>query len=1174
MAPTKRMSIQVGSPLSLSPLEKKPTENHHHRQNRAHPSLKTTGQASELPCTNKTLKKIRRQSTTACPPTMNKYQGLVVVDHHKTKEEIALIEYLKEKDLPKIIKIQAHLNLLNSFNFLINLSRLTLSSFNSTTATKKDTQNQDGLGKQEEDEELADSFYHLALFRFELWLGRIADHLPQSLYKFKDEQQTKLPKISNTKNNQDYDILLTTEYLPPLDVLFVWYCYTLNSRNYYEDGLRLYPILKHLRFPLELATSEYELTSSKESLEKLGPTDTDIGEEEIKEMMHKIKQVSDPTHTSTSTDHSKHHADQAFSGLLLPKSWNTKAGLNARELWMNLTNTPFNLIEFINSPGYRTFICPNCDDTIESPFYVKDPKTKRIKVTDECWPYTSPSKASRSESISSVPREALLVEDKSTITITNKPQIDRHSLRGSHKNHALLSCESCHWIGIKQDLSLCKFRTELNLSLVDSSIKIGNLPVQDPINCLAGTSTTLDELNDTKNAIKFTHLFLQEKEDQLRVLTDRPDSMKESILDHLVLLNQIRKTIDRTILKNKLVPTSERFKIKNSFQNLLKSYSVPEPFSVDLIRSMKIETFFIRKMVHLGWTDINNNSRNGDGSQVSQSELDSRLQSCLSRYNAFSSLASTINPLQVLIPTFDIDLAWKTDRLRGIEYTESMMQTNRNLINHPNELGLDKSKFLAHFRLTSALWVHRYNIGYSRYPAPYLKIDRRQDWLKKAIKELDPPTESIPTIKDAERARSPRKQSLQSAATSRSPTSSSTTRSVTISDDQSLESYMASIKPPIAAPLEPKLISPEPQIPVNDHLEAQSARPDSREPRISINKCNTQAQKGKQVIRRPSSDECRLSAQAKSNIPQVEPQLVQPQAKVDTKHVDDQSKDSKIEYRDKGKQVAQPEVEGSDSSSILTKYSAESPQTVGSSPEQEASEQYARKIYLEYTRPTPVTPAQYTRKQEEDRSILICFSEQYNPRHPNQFSPLPSGSKTRSSRIQSDFSTSSANQTKIDKRNEYPNEVERCAPSRPQLGSTKPSQHGQNNPSLHIQAIRGEAPTFSKLPTTSETSTSTFPKLPIRQTTSPSTRKTVPDPPRPHHPITSKPIFHQALPHQSISKRKLAIIEPVDLDFADNNFIIPVGKIAFVEDATFLRLQILVGYLVLGVLAASFLSLR
>ncbi|KAI9621945.1 hypothetical protein H4Q26_015381 [Puccinia striiformis f. sp. tritici PST-130] len=270
-----------------------------------------------------------------------------------------------------------------------------------------------------------------------------------------------------------------------------------------------------------------------------------------------------------------------------------------KELWMNLTNTPFNLIEFVNSPSHCTFVCVKCDDTIESSFYVKDPKTKLIKVTDKCWPYTTPTKPSESQPSPSVPHKALLVEDKSTITKPNKPL--QHSL----------------WT--KQDPSLFKFVNELNLPLVNSSVNIRNLPVQDPINCLAGTSTTLDELNETKNAIKFTHLFLEEKQDQLRVLADCPDPKKESILDHLVLLNQIR----------------ERYKIKNSFQNLLKLYSVPEPFSVDLIRSMKIETFFIRKRVHLGWSDINNNSRNGDGiqdSKVTQSELDSRLQSCLSRY--------------------------------------------------------------------------------------------------------------------------------------------------------------------------------------------------------------------------------------------------------------------------------------------------------------------------------------------------------------------------------------------------------------------------------------------------------------------------------------------------------------------------------------------------------------
>ncbi|KAI9621951.1 hypothetical protein H4Q26_015388 [Puccinia striiformis f. sp. tritici PST-130] len=352
-------------------------------------------------------------------------------------------------------------------------------------------------------------------------------------------------------------------------------------------------------------------------------------------------------------------------------------------------------------------------------------------------------------------------------------------------------------------------------------------------------------------------------------------------------------------------------------------------------------------MVHLGWTDINNNSRM-ETEVKSPGELDSRLQSCLSRYNAFVvSLISLMSEMtdwcdpnfelsqflepcfnyqssSSIDPTFDIDLAWKTDRLRGIEYTESMMQTNRNLINHPNELGLDKSKFLAHFRLT---------LLYGSYPAPYLKIDRRQDWLKKAIKELDPPTESIPTIKDAERARS-------------------------------LESSL----------------------------------------------CNQQ--------------------------PRVDLQLP-----------------------------------------VL-----------------------------------PPAPLLYLMISPRNTTLII----------PTSFPPAL-GSKTRSSRIQSDFSTSSANQTKIDKRNEYPNPVERCTPSRPQLGA-KTISAWPNHPSLHIQAIRGEAPTFSKVPTTPETSPSTFAKLP---------------------PANSS--------HQSISKRKLAIIEPVDLDFADNNFIIPVGKIAFVEDGNRLR---------------------
>ncbi|KAI9621952.1 hypothetical protein H4Q26_015389 [Puccinia striiformis f. sp. tritici PST-130] len=279
---------------------------------------------------------------------------------------------------------------------------------NSTTATKKDTQNQDGLGKQEEDEELADI-----------------------TLKFKDEQQTKLPKISNTKNNQDYDILLTTEYLPPLDVL-----------NYYEDGLRLYPILKHLRFPLELATSEYELTSSKESLEKLGPTDTDIGEEEIKEMMHKSNKYPTPPTlllllTTLSTTPTRRSQDYFYLRA------GTLRRIECERAVDELDKYAFQSYRIHQFTWLSYFICPNCDDTI-----------------------------------------GLHLRERS------QDQADQRSYQ-----------------------------------------------------LFSRYFTTLDELNDTKNAIKFTHLFLQEKEDQLRVLTDRPDSMKESILDHLVLLNQIRKIL-------------------------------------------------------------------------------------------------------------------------------------------------------------------------------------------------------------------------------------------------------------------------------------------------------------------------------------------------------------------------------------------------------------------------------------------------------------------------------------------------------------------------------------------------------------------------------------------------------------------------------------------------------
>jgi hypothetical protein len=186
--------------------------------------------------------------------------GAALVDTQKKHAGNALVEHLKERDAAKIRRIKTHLNLINSFNLLLNLSRLTLLSFNSDTLITHDhpqTQvdhNQTGHvteddpsknkdpnedKRQKEDEELAASFYHLALFRFELWLGRIADYLPQSLYKLRRPGQ----KLNTHFKKDDYEIELTLDYLPPLDVLFVWYSYCLNSRFVLDLSFLLFTLL-------------------------------------------------------------------------------------------------------------------------------------------------------------------------------------------------------------------------------------------------------------------------------------------------------------------------------------------------------------------------------------------------------------------------------------------------------------------------------------------------------------------------------------------------------------------------------------------------------------------------------------------------------------------------------------------------------------------------------------------------------------------------------------------------------------------------------------------------------------------------------------------------------------------------------------------------------------------
>ncbi|EFP86283.2 uncharacterized protein PGTG_12239 [Puccinia graminis f. sp. tritici CRL 75-36-700-3] len=479
----KRRSIQVGSPLLASPL--KPTRDN----TRDHPPIKPSAQPE--PTKANPLKKKRLSASRTIMNSQrreNQAGGAAEVDTHKKGAGNALVEHLKERDAAKILRIKTHLNLINSFNLLLNLSRLTLLSFNSDTISHahRQTHNQTGHlttdddpnqdKRLKEDEELEASFYHLALFRFELWLGRIADYLPQSLYKLKRPDQ----KSNSNFKKDDYEIELTLDYLPPLDVL-----------NYYEDDLRLYPILKHLRFPLELAAAEYDLFCPKTNVQKLGPA-SQIGEEETGELLRKIKQISDPAHSCPSFKDDKHLRNPSvLLGLLSPKSFDSPAGSHSRKLWTSLTNTDFNLIRFINQPSLRTFICPQCDDTLESPFYVKDKQTNTVKVTDSCWSYSGP-KAHESQhkpTSTSVRQDdpgAAFGQEESTRNRLENSR-DAHPA-GSHKNHAKLRCANCNWTGVKQDLSLFKYASEFKFSAANLCLKTASShPPQDAVNCLAGT---------------------------------------------------------------------------------------------------------------------------------------------------------------------------------------------------------------------------------------------------------------------------------------------------------------------------------------------------------------------------------------------------------------------------------------------------------------------------------------------------------------------------------------------------------------------------------------------------------------------------------------------------------------------------------------------------------------
>ncbi|CAH7676913.1 expressed protein [Phakopsora pachyrhizi] len=157
--------------------------------------------------------------------------------------------------------------------------------------------------------------------------------------------------ISDGSSNPSIEI--ADEFLPPLDVLWVWYCYCFRSRAYYEDSLRSYPVLNSLRFPIKSIISNYSDLDPQKFLKD-------------KRKFRVLPNVLRWTPTDGSEDDDDEHKtiNQRKNNYEIDDEDRTRIDSMIKN-WFALTNTEFDPIGFYLNPTLRTTICPSCDDCIE-----------------------------------------------------------------------------------------------------------------------------------------------------------------------------------------------------------------------------------------------------------------------------------------------------------------------------------------------------------------------------------------------------------------------------------------------------------------------------------------------------------------------------------------------------------------------------------------------------------------------------------------------------------------------------------------------------------------------------------------------------------------------------------------------------------------------------------------
>ncbi|KZV98764.1 hypothetical protein EXIGLDRAFT_746476, partial [Exidia glandulosa HHB12029] len=132
---------------------------------------------------------------------------------------------------------------------------------------------------------------------------------------------------------------------------------------------------------------------------------------------------------------------------------------------------------------------------------------------------------------------------------------------------------------------------------------------------------------------------------------------------------------------------------------ILRRYTFPGPFSVELTGAVMRQASFIQKMVGMHWT------------QAQRFKDDpSPLVRSIARYHAFMDMMWS-NPLSFFVPTLDIDLAWHTHQLKPLAYRTDTQKFVNIVPDHDDKV--EENTLSNAFDITAQAWRRRFGVPYS-----------------------------------------------------------------------------------------------------------------------------------------------------------------------------------------------------------------------------------------------------------------------------------------------------------------------------------------------------------------------------------------------------------------------------------------------------------------------------